>query len=71
VFNRNKLRGKLAEANMTIEALANALGINSVTLYRKMSGESDFSRSEMQIIRQTFRLSAGEMDEIFFAPELT
>lgn len=70
MFDRNKFRAKIIESGLTIEKLANLLGINAATLYRKINGSSDFSRSEMQIIRQVLNMSPQAMDEIFFAPEL-
>lgn len=70
MFDRNKFKAKVIASGYTIEKLANILGINTATLYRKMNGHSDFSRSEMQIIRQTLSISQQDMDEIFFAPNL-
>lgn len=71
MFNKNLLKMKMVGAGITTEKLANLLGINSATLYRKMRGESDFSRSEIIIIRSILGLSADEAEAIFFAPELT
>ena len=70
MFNKNKFKAKITESGLSVEKLANILGISAVTLYRKMNGNSDFSRSEMQIIRQALKINLAEMDEIFFAPEL-
>ena len=70
MFSRNKFKAKIIASGFTVEKLANILGINTATLYRKINGSSDFSRSEMQIIRQTLNIGPKDMDEIFFAPEL-
>lgn len=67
MFDRNKFKAKIIESGLSVEKLANILGINVVTLYRKINGISDFSRSEIQIIRQTLNMSPQTMDEIFFA----
>lgn len=51
----------------TFDDVAKALGINVSTLYRKMSGESDFTRNEIQIIRDALYLSITDVEKIFFA----
>lgn len=70
MFDKNKFRAKIIESGLTTEKLANVLGINAATLYRKINGNSDFSRSEIQILRQVLNMSPQAMDEIFFATEL-
>lgn len=70
VFNKNKFREKLVGAGITMEQLASVIGINPTTLYRKASGESEFTRSEMQCIRHEIGLDSSDMDAIFFAQEL-
>lgn len=67
MFEKNRFRAKVIAAGLTIEDLANILGINPVTLYRKINGSSDFSRNEIQIIRQALNINPREADEIFFA----
>lgn len=49
--------------------VAKALGYKrpaDATLSRKMNGESDFTRSEIQLFRSELGLSAKEIDYIFF-----
>jgi len=46
-------------------------GDNPATFYRKTQGLSEFTRSEIQLIRYTLNLSTAEAEAIFFAPELT
>ena len=50
----------------TLGWLADIVGINPATLNRKMSGESDFTRSEIQIIKANLKLSINEVEAIFF-----
>ena len=71
MFNRNKFRAKVVGAGLTLEEVARRIGINPSTLDRKMSGISDFSRNEIQILRKELSMTASECDEIFFADELT
>ena len=69
MFNRNKFRAKVVGEGLTLEEVAKKLGINPSTLDRKMSGISDFSRNEIQILRKVLRMTAAECDDIFFAEE--
>jgi hypothetical protein len=55
---------------MTLGAISTMLDINPATLTRKMSGESDFTRDEVQRIRKFLDLSVMDADKIFFAEEL-
>lgn len=71
MFNRNAFRGKVIAEGMTLSELASKIGISSATLSRKMQGESDFTRREIQSIRVILRLTTDEADAIFFAKELT
>lgn len=70
MFNRDKLRGKMAENRITSEKMASVLGINPATLYRKTVGESEFTRSEIQQISSLLHLSMEDVQNIFFADEL-
>lgn len=70
MFNHDKLRGKMAEKRCTAENLANYLGINPSTLHRKMSGISEFTRSEIQQIAMLLGLSMQDVKDIFFAEQL-
>lgn len=71
MFDRNKFRAKVVEIGITLEEVSKELKINPATLYRKMSGKSDFSRQEIQDVRRFLKLDDDEVNEIFFAPKLT
>ena len=71
MFNRQLFRAKVIAVGLTLERVAIEIGINPATLNRKMSGESDFTRCEMQNIRRILMLDISEFEAIFFAPELT
>ena len=70
MFNRNKLRAKIVEKGFTMEKLAKILGIDSATLYRKMSMKSDFTRNEIVMIKDALEMTVDEINSIFFAEEL-
>ena len=65
MFDENAFRKLIKDKGVTLQDVADMLHINLVTLYRKMSGESDFYRSEMEILRN--ELDIKKPDEIFFA----
>ena len=71
VFDRNKFRGTVISAGKTMGDVARYLGINPATLTRKMDGTSDFTRSEIQLLRSYLSLSDESLNAIFFAKELT
>ena len=70
MFDRNKFRGKVVSEGLTIADVAGRLNINPTTLHRKISGESEFTRKEIQQLRAILNMSAEEIDAIFFADEL-
>ena len=67
MFQKDMFRGKVIEAGHTMSELADYLGINAATLYRKIDGQSEFKRIEIQLIRQFLGLSSDDVDRIFFA----
>lgn len=70
MFNSLEFNALLARNDKTKEDVAVVLGINPATLYRKVNGQSDFTRKEIQIIGKLFDLDADTINLIFFAPEL-
>ena len=67
MFCERKFRESLFREGYTKEKLAGEIGINQATLYRKISGKSEFTRIEMQIIQKALHLSREELCSIFFA----
>ena len=67
MFKLNLFNAKLAECGVTKGEIAKTIGCNEATLYRKLNGKSDFTRNEIQMIRQKLNMSANEVDTIFFA----
>lgn len=53
-----------------LNQLADMLGISESTLFRKMSGSSDFYRHEIIEIRKVLKLTPEEVSKIFFDREL-
>lgn len=66
--NVNKLKGKIVENGLTVTSLAQKIGIDRATLYRKLSnnGETMLIKDANAII-SVLGLSADEAMTIFFS----
>mgnify|MGYP003297645599 CR=1 FL=1 len=66
--NVNKLKGKIVECGLSISDLADMIGINKSTMYRKLdaNGES-LLISEANAIVQALHLTSDEAMAIFFS----
>lgn len=71
-MNENELLIEIQKHNETIGQLANYLGIETQTLERKMSDDtdSDFTMGEIKKIKEHYNLTSERVDEIFFNLEL-
>lgn len=68
MYQRNKLKGKIVEKGKTTNEIAEALGVDRSTYYRKISSEECvFTGKEIQSIIDCLQLTREEMLEIFFA----
>lgn len=67
MFKKNEFRAMLARKEIGASELAKALGIDPATLSRKISGQSDFYRNEIEKICQILKLTPQETLQIFFA----
>lgn len=68
MVNIDKLKGKIVECRLTIESLANKIGMNPSTLYRKINnGGLPFTIGEADNIASVLNLTADEVNAIFFA----
>lgn len=61
MFNRDLFRAKCIEHGIRTQDAAQIMGINPATLSRKMGGQSDFTRNEIQLFRAALAsYSAGD-----------
>lgn len=65
MFDEKAFRAMLKDKGKTLQDVADILSISLVTLYRKMNGESDFFRGEMDTLKK--ELNIENPDKIFFA----
>lgn len=69
MFDKRRFMAQLALSGMTLRALAQKIGIDESTLYRKINDNGRFSRKEINEI--IVLLNIDDPYPIFFAPELT
>lgn len=69
MFDEQKFKIALLRRKVSYEDIAKMLGISIVTLYRKINGNSDFYRREIDLISNYLSLDLQEKEEIFFANE--
>lgn len=68
MVNVNKLKGKIVECSINIETLAESMGINRATLYRRLNGGGDsLSIKEADAILKKLKLTEKEAASIFFS----
>ncbi len=68
MVNINKLKGKIVENGLTVEVLAEKMGIDRSTLYRKISSNGeDFTIKDANMICKALNLSIKEATSIFLA----
>lgn len=66
MLNKSRFKAKYIERGLKAADVARIMGISPTTLYRKLGGESDFTRSEIQKFQEALSLSADEIAYIFF-----
>lgn len=66
MLNKNKFRAKIIENGFSIKQIAEMLHVSEVTLYRKINGKSDFTRKEIQKLKEILKLDVETVEEIFF-----
>ena len=61
-----KLDSAIYESGLKLEAIANKMGINRVSLWNKIQGRTEFKASEITSLAKILNLSAEQRDDIFF-----
>ncbi len=68
MFDRKRFKAQLILAGVSMKELAEALGIDESTLYRKVSADGSFTREEINKMIDVLKIESP-MD-IFFTQEL-
>ena len=67
MININKLRGKIAEKGLNISKLAELIGVDKSSMYRKIKlGGETLTIKEVELIVKALDLSTDEFEQIFF-----
>lgn len=61
-----RLKAKIVLAGMNACTVAEMTGMGKSSLYRKLRGETDFKRCEIQQLCALLNITPEEKDEIFF-----
>lgn len=69
MFDQKKFKALLVMKGKTMQNIADLLSINQTTLYRKINGNSDFFRREIQFICEYLEIE--DPNDIFFAQKVT
>lgn len=68
MVNVSKLKGKIVERGINVDAVAEKIGIDKSTFYRKLANEgSTFTIGEADAISKVLELTRDEVNAIFFA----
>lgn len=66
-MNINKLKGKIVENGMNVEQLADGMGIDRSSLYRKLNNAEKITIGEAVKIKEVLQLSDDDAYDIFLA----
>jgi len=66
-MNVKELKVEMLRHGDTCGELAKALGFSSVSMTSRLKGKTDFTRTEIEIIRDRYDLSADRIVEIFLS----
>ena len=67
VFDYRKLNGRIHEVCGSQKAFAEAIGISTVSLSRKMKNKAYFSQKEIEKSKEVLQLEPGAVAAYFFA----
>ncbi len=70
MFDERLFRSKVVLNGLTLNKLADLMGINEATLHGKLKRHGAFSRDEIDSIRRILELSDDDIMAIFFAQKL-
>ncbi len=65
-MNIRELMSELAYKNCNVTDLAATLGLSKTSIYRKLSGKTDFTCTEIEKIKTKLDMSDEKLVKIFF-----
>ncbi len=66
-MNVNKLKGKIAEKGLSVEKLAQQIGVDRSSLYRKLNNAEKITIGEASKIKDVLEMTPEEATIIFLA----
>ena len=70
MFNKLKLKGKIAESGLTQAEIAEKIGISAQSLNAKVNGARPFNADEIQKLIPAISLTNEDLVSIFFATDV-
>lgn len=67
MFRRNKFEAILKDREKDLNYIASVLGVSRNTVYKKVAQRTDFTRGEVQAIKESLGLTEEETINIFYA----
>lgn len=67
----NALNAEIVKCGLTIPKVADMIGIGKKAFYQKMRGETQFKQKEIRDLKNILSLSDDQVNELFFAPEVS
>lgn len=67
MVDAKRLKIAMVEVGITYADLAKKIGVSYTTLYRKITGATEFTLPELRSIVEALQLTEAEMHTIFFA----
>lgn len=65
-MNKAMLRSKMILNGDTYQTLSDEMGMDKATFSNKINNKANFSKAEMQFIKDKYNLNAKEFVEMFF-----
>lgn len=65
-MNANRLLGRIKESKLTLAEAAKRIGISLSAFRRKIAGDSEFTREEINSLTDVLSLSNDDLLDIFF-----
>ena len=66
IFDYRKLKGKIVEVFGSQKEFAKAMGINPVSMSKKLTNKAYFSQKEIEKAKEILNLGRGTADTYFF-----
>lgn len=71
MLNVLKLKAARVQANVSIQDIAQEIGRNPATIYKKFNGKQEFTLSELNVLRKMLHIDIDSFCDIFFDSKLT